>query len=59
MRPPHPDPDQAPLTACTGRVSYDAGRSSRNCELEIPCSSDGVKGCRGAKPARDNRRSVS
>ena len=23
MRPPHPDPDQAPLTACTGRVSHD------------------------------------
>ena len=23
MRHPHPDPDQAPLTACTGRVSHD------------------------------------
>ena len=70
MRPPHPDPDQAPLTACTGRVSHDRTiEHAIESQLRIgpilsrPTSGhrrDGKRneatGCR-AKPAR-NRRSV-
>ena len=42
MRHPHPDPDQAPLTACTGRVSHDRTIESQLRIGPIPSFSSGM-----------------